>query len=135
MRLYPTALARRRQFFARAGAPRFMIALLTLLAFTSQSIVTQTHIHGAAHAAIFLPQAAAGHAVHAPSPDKGPPGDDQSNCPICQGLAHAGSYVTPSSAAVAASTIATSTSVVVVDIVWIAQTHSHAWQSRAPPHN
>jgi hypothetical protein len=121
------------RFSARDNIFRFIVALLTLLAFTSQSIVTQTHIHGAAHLASAVPLTVTGHAFHAPLPVKAPPADDQSNCPICQGLAHAGSYVTPSAAAVAVSTVATTFSILVIDTVWIAQTRSHAWQSRAPP--
>lgn len=118
-----------RRLAVRDGAFRFAIALLTLIAFTSQSIITQTHIHGAGH----LAGAAASHAGHTPPTDKSPPADDQSNCPICQGLVHAGFYVTPSTVAVAVSIAATTFSILVVDTVWIAQTHSHAWQSRAPP--
>jgi hypothetical protein len=129
--VYPNVIGRGRRLVA--GASRFIIAVLTLLAFTSQSMVTQTHIHGAWHLASAVPLTVAGHAAHAPLPDKAPPADDQSNCPICQGLAHAGSYLTPSAAAIVVAAAATSFSFLVIDTVWIAQTHSHTWQSRAPP--
>ncbi len=133
MRTYQDVLARGRRFSTRDSAFRFIVALLTLLAFTSQSIVTQTHIHGAGHLASAATPTVTGHAAHSSLPDKAPPADDQSNCQICQGLAHAGSYVTPSAAAVTVSAVAMTFSILVTDTVWIAQTHSHAWQSRAPP--
>jgi hypothetical protein len=120
-----------RRQIRRAFSARLAVILLTLLAFTSQSIVTQSHIHNGAlsgHAFTVAQKSA-----HQPLPAKAPAGDDQANCPICQGLLHAGSYLAPSAAAVMLSTIATLVSVVVVQTVAIAPTHSHAWKSRAPP--
>jgi hypothetical protein len=123
-------LSGRRQI-RQAFSARLAVVLLTLLAFTSQSIITQSHIHIGALSgnAITVAQKNA----HQPLPAKTPAGDDQTNCPICQGLLHAGSYLAPSAAAVMLSTIATLVSVVVIQTVAITQTHSHAWKSRAPP--
>ena len=122
-------MAGRHFFQART---RFAIALLTLFAFTAQAIVTQTHIHVAMRSGIAKPLAT-GDLAHGPLPDKAPSGDDQANCPICQGLAHAGAYVTPSAAAVIVSAVSIFFSVVVIEIAAMAQAHSHAWKSRAPP--
>ncbi len=132
MKTRSAVMARARRFLPRARTPRLAIALLTLLAFTAQTIVTQTHIHAATRAgtATTLTQAAN---PHAPLPDKAPARDDQANCPICQGLLHAGSYVTPSASVVMMLSVTTLFSVVALEVIAIGQTHSHAWKSRAPP--
>ena len=120
----------KRGLFSRTGSFRFAIALLTLVAFTAQTIVTQTHIHTAAHARVLTASLAN---PHAPLPDKSPAGDDSANCPICQVLLHAGVYVASAAVAVPLLTVATVFNAVAFEIVAFAQTHSHAWKSRAPP--
>jgi hypothetical protein len=112
----------------RTGAFRFAIALLTLFAFTAQTVVTQTHIHAGA-----VTGAARATIPHAPLPDKAPSGDDQANCPICQGLLHAGAYVTPSTVAVLTLSVTTFVNIVALEVIALEQANSHAWKSRAPP--
>lgn len=118
----------------QCNSARLAITLFALLAFTLQSYVTQTHIHGAAR----INSAAATlafdkNAVHKQQPGKFPPGDDPANCPICQEILHTGTYVTPSVAALLLPSVAVSIAVIVVDIKTIAQASSHSWKSRAPP--
>jgi hypothetical protein len=116
----------------RTGAFRFAIALLTLFAFTAQTVVTQTHIHAGAHAGAVTGAALAA-IPRAPLPDKAPSGDDSANCPICQGLLHAGAYVTPSTVAVLTLSVTTFVNIVALEVIALEQANSHAWKSRAPP--
>ena len=113
---------------------RLAITFLALLAFTFQTLVVQTHIHGAARVGAASTQLALdGTASHDQSPDKFPPSDDPANCPICQELLHAGAFVTPTAAALQISTVVMSVDIVVVEIAAIERTFSHSWKSRAPP--
>jgi len=106
------------------------IVWLLLVAFTLQSFITATHIHGAfgaSDAAIAKAQPAA------PSHSKAPDNGDVKNCPFCQAIIHSGAFFAPSApnlllpvmlAAVAAPAIASD----VIDSL-----SSHTWRSRAPP--
>jgi hypothetical protein len=118
----------------RGNGARLAITLFALFAFTLQTYVTQTHIHGMAR----INSAAATlafdkNAAHKQQPGKFPPGDDPANCPICQEILHTGLFVTPSAAALLLPTVAVSIAAIVVDIKTIVQAPSHSWKSRAPP--
>ncbi len=69
------------------------IAWILAFAFSLQSLIAQAHIHwapdGNAGAAIVktLPKKL--------SPDKWPSQNENSNCPFCQAVAHAGTFITP----------------------------------------
>jgi hypothetical protein len=104
---------------------RFVVALICLFAFTLQTYVVQTHIHGAGEARV---------SSDAPAGQKGPLGKDSSDdCPICQAFAVSGSFITP---AIVIYGIA---------IAWVKAPSalppsetvdpflSRNWQSRAPP--
>ncbi len=106
---------------------RLAITLFALLAFTLQSYITQTHIHGAGGNAIA--------ALDAGKPGKLPNADDQSSCPICQVIAHAGQFVTPSAVAIALPALSAFHVAADKDIAAIAHSSSHIWKSRAPPRN
>ena len=111
---------------------RLAITLFALLAFTIQSYVTQVHIHGTARiggATLALDKSA----TQQQSPGKAPPGDDPANCPICQQILHAGSFVAPSAAAFVPLTLTASIVAIVIEIATLAQAYSHSWRSRAPP--
>ena len=118
----------------QVGATRLATAVFVLVAFTSQAIVTQTHIHPGTRpgAAATLP-GFDGHQAKKPLPAKLPFGDNPANCPICQGLLHAGSYVAPSLAALMSLTVVGFITAIHAEHVAIAQPHSHGWRSRAPP--
>lgn len=105
------------------------IAWILLVAFTLQSFITATHIHGAfdrgaAHATAVTD--ASGH-------NKAPADKSKRECPFCQAIVHAGAFYAPpaqililpmSWAKIAASLFAVQTLVGV---------SSHLWRSRAPP--
>lgn len=129
-RAMPKILGRLRQ----AGATRLATVIFVLVAFTSQAIVTQTHIHlgtrpGAASTLPGFDDQLAGK----PLPAKLPFDDNPNNCPICQGLFHAGSYLTPSLAVLVSLTVVGFITALHAEYVAIAQPHSHGWKSRAPP--
>jgi hypothetical protein len=105
------------------------IAWLLLLAFSLQSFITQTHIHGtlASHSDAQIVK------LLAPSHHTKTPAESPADCPFCQAVTHAGAFFTPSAPALMlpvawAQTIAPSLIGEVID-----RFSSHPWQSRAPP--
>ncbi len=114
----------------RTGVARLAITLFALLAFLLQSYVTQIHIHGAT-----WNTTAALDAGKTQQPAKIPAGNDQNNCPICQSIAHAGQFVTPSAIAIAIPALAAFHVAVDKDTATVARSTSHSWKSRAPPRN
>ncbi len=114
---------------ARFHVARLALIFVTLFAFTLQTFVVQTHIHGSASASAVIGKSAA----HDRQPDKLPLGNDPANCSICQELLHAGAYVAPTAAAWQPVITATFVDAVVLEIRTLARTHSHGWKSRAPP--
>lgn len=107
------------------------ILLATLLAFSWQSFVTQTHVHfdTDAHMAAF-----SGQASSAARSDKGKGSSDTpANCPICEEIAHDGLYLLPTLAVLEAPEPAPVWQAVATPIVRAVRKPSHAWRSRAPP--
>jgi hypothetical protein len=111
----------------RAGWNALLLAVL--LAFSWQSFVTQTHQHFD-----FGTLSATAKAEGSGQTGQQSPLDQQDNCPICRGIAHAGAYLLPAPIAL---------NVPVPVVFWLALAtifglsltrRSHAWQSRAPPH-
>ena len=115
---------------SRAGVARLAITLFALLAFSLQSYVTQIHIHGAT-----WNTAAALDAGKTQQPGKIPASGDQSSCPICQVIAHAGQFVTPSAVAIVLPALVALHVVVDKDTATVTHSTSHSWKSRAPPRN
>ena len=78
-------------------APRFAIVFAMLLAILWQSFVTQTHIHAepGIHATAIADSASAPTRLKAGQT----PSDLPATCPICQEIAHAGSYLSPTAVA------------------------------------
>jgi DUF2946 family protein len=108
----------------KVSAARLVVTLFALFAFTLQSFVAQVHVHGAAATA----------AAHRPAPDKQQPGGgDQTSCPICQLIAHAGHVITPSVTTWAPLALAVFAVAAVRDTGAVSQALSHDWRSRAPP--
>jgi hypothetical protein len=112
----------RRPLFAR------LAMLLLILTFAAQSFAVQTHIHG-------VPLTALAHVTHVSTPSEPASQDpyDPANCPLCQEMLHAGSYVTP----VVADFVLIPT-VVAFAAAFALLPHAglnrpHSWQSRAPP--
>lgn len=111
---------------------RLGVTLFALLAFALQSYTTQTHIHKPA-----LPGwagIAAALDLNVPvKGDKAPTKQDQQNCPLCQGVAHAGAFVSPVAATVLAPTLSVQIIAAVLGAGTSFDTLSHNWQSRGPP--
>lgn len=108
------------------------LVLLTLVAFTLQGFLTQTHIHQIASGGPRTVDIFDG----APTPgqdNKAPAKNGDQNCPLCQQFASAGSFVTPA----AAATLVPSLSVSVIQLVVIPTAQlvavTHIWRGRAPP--
>src|SRR5438552_17565805 len=77
-------------------ARRFAIVFAMLLALLWQSFVTQTHIHTdpGGYASAIAADAGASPQLKAGQP----PSELPATCPICQEIAHAGSYLSPTPA-------------------------------------
>ena len=103
-----------------------VIAALVLLAFSFQSYLAQTHIHETA-AATSAAQ------IYHPGQNKSPVDNSPLDCPFCQALAHATSFLMPGAL------------LLFLAPQWVKTTTSHTlffdkgtatkynWQSRAPP--
>jgi hypothetical protein len=113
-------------------AARFRaIAWFLLLAFTLQSFITQTHIHGA-----FASTGGAGVVktlANMPSHNTKTPADSPADCPFCQAIMHAGAFFAPSAPTLVQSF--TWAEMVAPSVVAGAFDNfsSHPWHSRAPP--
>jgi hypothetical protein len=106
--------------------------LVALLALTWQSFIVQTHVHArpdgwatglAANAASSAQLETGQSAPDVPTP-----------CPICQEIAHAGSYLVPSLPAFHLPQPVIAWYAVSPSLTIAPRQRSHAWQSRAPPH-
>jgi hypothetical protein len=118
----------------RGRSARLAITFFVLLAFTLQTYVIQTHIHGMAGFGVAAVKLDLGKsAAREQRPDKLPPANDPANCPICQEILHTGYYVTPSVAVLPLPAVAVSIAPTVIDILTAVEAHSHSWKSRAPP--
>jgi hypothetical protein len=112
----------------RVSASRLAITLFALLAFTFQSFVSQVHFHATPWIATSTFDAG-----KVSQPGKLPANDDQSNCPICQVVLHAGQFVTPSAVTFALPSFALFFVAIATNTTLSTQAASHSWQSRAPP--
>jgi hypothetical protein len=105
------------------------IAWVVLLAFTLQSFITQTHIHG-----VFGGGNAAAKVLASGSPHGKAPGQNSSaDCPFCQAITHAGAFAAPSapSLILPVSLAEIGAPLLLAAIIGIAP--SLPWHSRAPP--
>jgi hypothetical protein len=111
---------------SRPHTARRWITALALLAFFLQSLSVQTHVHQP-----FEPVATKIQTGSAPkAPLKLDPIDQ---CRLCQELAHAGTFVTPSVAATSPSLNLVAARFIVLVAFATAPATAFAWQSRAPP--
>jgi hypothetical protein len=108
------------------------VAWVLLLAFTLQSFVTQTHIHGA-------PQALAGATIGkvllatASPQDKSPIENDTATCPFCQAVAHAGAFFASAAPLLLLPVVSAACATPRLIATAIRLPSAHGWQSRAPP--
>jgi hypothetical protein len=112
-------------------ARRFAIVFAMLLAILWQSFVTQTHVH--ANPGAYAP--AISDSAGGPTRLKAgeAPSDLPATCPICQEVAHAGSYLSPAALALQPPVPVDRWRTVTLALSPTLRQRSHAWQSRAPP--
>ena len=103
------------------------IAWTLLVAFTLQSFITQTHIHGTSGAAIVKTLA------KAPSHNKLPAENSTADCPLCQAITHAGAFFTPTAPTFLLPVTGTDIVAAYVVAGAINNISTHHWHSRAPP--
>jgi hypothetical protein len=113
----------------RPASPRKWLTVLALLAFFLQSLVVQTHVH----LSLAQPSAKTGEAQQLPGPAPVKIQDPLDQCRLCQELAYAGNFFTPS---VVVLVVSLSFAAAIFAILRVPADDSHtafAWQSRAPP--
>jgi hypothetical protein len=118
---------------------RGALVFFTAFAFLFQSLVIQTHIHGALrdHAGLggLLAKISASDEQAAPSKASGKqlPKDDEGRCPVCQAAQSAGAFLAP--AAIVVLLPWQNISLVPLLIANETRTNatSHDWRGRAPP--
>ena len=120
-------MARIRAVAHRANAWFLAVLLVSLIAVTWQSFVTQTHIHPSAPASGSQSATAQ---FSRPIPKSGLPID----CPICHDSALAGHYLSSGAPVLLAPIPAILWLFVAAPLVSGRRDRSHAWRSRAPPH-
>ena len=112
-------------------ARRFAIVCSMLLAILWQSFVTQTHIH--AEPGMYAVAIADSAGKPAQLKAGQAPSDLPATCPICQEIAHAGSYLSPTIVAFQPPIPVGLWRYVAPSLAATLHQRSHAWQSRAPP--
>ena len=109
-----------------AELPRTVVLLTTLVAFAFQAYVTQTHIH---HQTDGFTTSAS----ESGQKQKVPAKDDESSCLLCQAVAHAGQFISPSAIAFGVpALLLIFVAVQAHDIASVTQP-SHSWYGRGPP--
>ncbi len=105
------------------------IAWLLLIAFTLQSFITQTHIHGVfgADGGIAIVKA-----LENPHKTKAPT-ENTADCPFCQAITHAGAFFAPSASTLILRVIWAKMLAPILISAATDSSSSHPWQSRAPP--
>jgi hypothetical protein len=116
----------------RATGSRFRaVTWIVLLAFTLQSFVTQTHIHGVFGGTV---GAAAGKTLGKSSPHSNAPARDSSReCQFCQAITHAGVFSAPAAPSLILpfTLIVTEAPSFLGAVIFVIS--PHPWDSRAPP--
>jgi DUF2946 family protein len=103
------------------------LVFLTMAAFTLQTFLVQTHIHGQSGGSII------DRFEGSKAPGKDPTKNDEANCPLCQAFASSGAFVTPAAAAVLLPAFSVSIIDVVVHATAASSAVTHHWRGRAPP--
>lgn len=111
----------------RAGAGWRALSLVLLLAFTVQSFVTQTHLHGVSAAGD------AQIAFQTPHHGKTPLDEGVAACPFCQAAVHAGAFFAPASPILVLPASSAGFAAYAPVHAALRHTIAHAWYSRAPP--
>ena len=122
---------------------RAVAVYLLVAAFAFQSYITQSHIHFSSVPGISGKIAdrgalqSTGNAVGAfgkqQKPDRYPPNDDPSNCPICQQITLAGHVLTAGAISLVPPSEIAIGVIVSGDVFVLTSGVSHAWRGRGPP--
>ena len=110
---------------------RLAIASAMLLTILWQSFVIQTHVHAAAGGYATAIADSAGTPTRLKAGEA--PSDLPATCPICQEVAHAGSYLSPAAVALQPPVAVHLSRTVMRSPATTLRQRSHVWQSRAPP--
>jgi len=116
----------------RPASPRKWVTILALLAFFLQSLVVQTHVHPSpAQTSAQITNKSA--ALQQPGQVPLKTQDPLDQCRLCQELVHAGSFLTPSAVALAASLSFAAAIIAAHRLFPDRSATAFSWQSRAPP--
>jgi hypothetical protein len=108
------------------------IAWILLVAFTLQSYVTQTHIHGITQS--FEGGAIAKRLAQSPAHENAPADRSAQDCPFCQAIIHSGVFFAPAAPFIPQPVWVGSVVQSIVVQAAVAAVAILGWQSRAPPH-
>jgi len=124
----------------RSLAAARLVMLVTLLAFSIQTYLTQTHIHftsegqsSGVHAQLVLGGGKVASGMPVDRKDRYPANEDPANCPLCQELIHAGQFVTPAASALLLPSLSLSVIELTLQYAPLLHTVTHIWRGRAPP--
>jgi len=112
-------------------ALRIALLVAALCAILFQSFIVQAHAHTHPGMAPTV-QSVALHALDGVT-DGGSTQPDESDCPICWEMEHAGAFVLPSDPVLLASETSAIWVAVQLPPFSVRNERSHAWRSRAPP--
>jgi hypothetical protein len=119
------------RFALRRGERSFRVFTLVLaLAFTLQSFVTQTHIHGSGTTA-FEPGIVK--VLKGPAPTQSPFDSSDNACAFCQAIAHSGAFFAPAAPILLPPATWTLPALLSAVVSVTGNSLAHSWQSRAPP--
>lgn len=107
------------------------IAWILLIAFTLQSYVTQTHIHGISQS--LDGRADVNTSAAAPAHPNAPADKSAQDCPFCQAIIHSGAFFVPTAPFIPQPVWVTSFVQCVTSKAVVAVAVTFGWQSRAPP--
>lgn len=106
-----------------------VLTLILALAFTLQSFVTQTHIHGIGPAA----EPGIAKLLKGSPPNPSPLDSSDNSCAFCQAVAHSGAFFAPSAPVLLLPVSSTALALPPVVVSISGNAFAHSWQSRAPP--
>jgi hypothetical protein len=134
------AYGTKRKRLSRLAEPRTAVLVFTLFAFFLQSLVTQTHIHGARFSdsggvSGWLNKLSSGgeQGTATGSKKSQPDKDDSAGCPFCQATLHSGAFVTPAAIVLSAPVQTVSVVPLQMAALVVVAGISHFWHGRAPP--
>lgn len=124
-------LAAQRRPQIAASMVRRVFGLFVLLAFAWQSLIIQSHVHGAHEAEALTASAMAAQSATAAASSTSH--RTKAHCWICREFAHAGRFILPTPPTFTDPIAALEWVAPLLPLAWSYATRSHAWLSRGPP--